>query len=74
LSIIYRDEYGRINELNYTLPITRVEVNNTTTQPVASTSQGIEYGIVVVFVAVFLGLVAFLLHRYLRKHSPKTMT
>jgi hypothetical protein len=71
LIVSYRDEYGRVEELNYTLSINRVE-SIATTSPKQSEGLLPGYATVSISVVVFLAVIALLIYRYLKKHSLKT--
>jgi hypothetical protein len=71
LVVEYKDEYGRIERLNYNLTLARVEY---TESPISTQPTGIShYAYITVTVAViaFLSIVALILYRYLRVHVVK---
>jgi len=71
LVVSYRDEYGRIEELNYTIRVTRVEPAATTTPAPRAGEPYTGYLIVSVAVVAFLSIVAFMLYRYLKAHGRR---
>ncbi|MBS7617643.1 hypothetical protein KEJ25_03430 [Candidatus Bathyarchaeota archaeon] len=62
--------YNIFNELNYSEVIVKIILREeTTTTPVQSKGIGIETWIIIVAVAVFLTVSAFLIYRFLKTHS-----
>ncbi|MFZ8782499.1 MAG: hypothetical protein ACO2OR_00720, partial [Desulfurococcaceae archaeon] len=71
LVVEYRDEYGRVERLNYNLTLTRVE-HTTPSAPAGPTTETRDaYITVTVVVAAFLAVVALMMYRYLRAHSAR---
>ncbi len=72
LTVKYRDEYGRVEELNYTVKVTVVQQTETTPpkQIVGEWHPG--YIITLVAVLVFLSIVAFMIYRYLKAHIQRS--
>lgn len=68
IQIVYQDDYGRIHEEHVTLPV-KIIYFTTPTRMEATTPLVHSYTIVTIMVAVFLALVAILLHRFLKRHS-----
>ena len=68
IQIVYQDDYGRVHEKQATLPV-KIVYFTTPTRMEVTTPLEHSYIIVTVMVAVFLALVAILLHRFLKKHS-----
>ncbi len=67
---VYRDEYNMIHIVSETLPVTVIQINETTTvaeEEFFPTSRLI----VVIAVIAFLGIIALLLYRYLKKHGRR---
>ncbi len=67
---VYRDEYNMIHMVSKTLPVTVLELNTTTTVVERSWITPTHIT-VIVLVAVFLGVIAMLLYRYLKKHTRR---
>ena len=65
---MYQDDYGRVHEKQAALPV-KIVYFTTPTRMEVTTPLEHSYIIVTVMVAVFLALVAVLLHRFLKKHS-----
>ena len=67
LQLIYRDDYGRVNTLNYTIPLAIRQIESSTTAP----QQVVTYNntIIIGLVAAFLIVIGIILYRYVRIHS-----
>ncbi len=69
IEIICQDDYGREHKKEATLPVKTITIVTVTSEqkpPLPITSSHI---IVIVMVAVFLTVVAYLLHRFLKRHT-----
>lgn len=67
---VYRDEYNILHIVSKTLPVTIIQVNETTTT-VSKEFLPIPHLVVVAAVIAFLGTTALLLYRYLKKHGRR---
>jgi hypothetical protein len=65
---IYRDEYGRVNVVNFTLPLV-IERTATITTTSAPPSMFSNHAIVITLVALFLAAIEYALYRYVRAHA-----
>jgi hypothetical protein len=68
LQLIYRDEYGRINSVNYTLQLITIRTETTTQSQQPSSIQYNHY-IVIGLVTAFLAAVSITLYWYAKKHA-----
>ena len=68
IQVIYRDEYGRVNTVNFTIPII---VERVTTVSTASTPTPLihNHAIIITLVSVFLALIGLVLYRYLKTYA-----
>jgi hypothetical protein len=71
LVVEYRDEYGRVERLNYNLTLTRVEHTALPAPAGPTTETRGAYITVTVVVAAFLAVVALMMYRYLRAHLAR---
>ncbi|MEM0026476.1 MAG: hypothetical protein QXT53_00885 [Ignisphaera sp.] len=68
IEIIYRDDYGRINVDNYTIPLLIQATETVATTPQQATPIYNHY-IVIAIVAAFLVAIGYLLYRYMKVHA-----
>ena len=71
LVVEYRDEYGRVERLNYNSTLTRVEHTAPPSPAGPTTETHSAYITVTVVVAAFLAGAALMMYRYLRAHSAR---
>ena len=72
LTVKYRDEYGRVEELNYTVKIRVVQLAETTPPRTGLIELYPGYITISVAVLVFLSIVAFMIYRYLKSHAQRS--
>ncbi|MEL9941033.1 MAG: hypothetical protein QW348_01845 [Ignisphaera sp.] len=68
IEIIYRDDYGRINVDNYTIPLLVQATETVVTTPQQATPIYNHY-IVIAIVAAFLATIGYFLYRYMKAHA-----
>jgi len=71
LTIRYMDEYGRVEELNYTVKITVLQVQEVPLPRQGEARWHAGYVITLVAVIAFLAIVALMIYRYLKAHAPR---
>ncbi len=68
LEIVYRDDYGRIDTVNYTIPIS-VQQTTLTTATLQQETVIYNHHVVIAIVAVFLAVIGYFLYRYVKIHA-----
>jgi hypothetical protein len=73
LTVKYRDEYGRVEEFNYTIKVTIVQTTETTPpKQIGGIWYPGYYIITSIAVLVFLSIVALMIYRYLKAHIQRS--
>ncbi len=69
IEALYRDEYNILYIKSENMTVTTIEVNATTTTAAETSVITPTHVAVVVIVALFLAIIAFIIYRYFKKHS-----
>jgi hypothetical protein len=73
LTVKYRDEYGRVEESNYTIKVTIVQTTETTPpKQIGGIWYPGYYIITSIAVLLFLSIVALMIYRYLKTHTQRS--